>query len=75
METALNVFGAMIVLDLLAAFGLMGLVWLVHRRSPRKSSDRLPTREMFGALIFLGVASALIYGAIWAILRAGPWGR
>ena len=62
METVLRLLGVFIFVDLFAAFALVGLVWLVGRR-------RAPLAEVIGALIVLGICSALIYGGLWMILR------
>jgi hypothetical protein len=62
MMDALRVF---VLADLLAAFALVGLVAAVGRRGGKK----LPLAPVIGALLFLGICSALIYGGIWMILR------
>ncbi len=64
METALQVVGALLVSDLIAAFALVSLVALVGRRG-----RRVPLSVLLGALIFLGFGSLLIYGSLWMILR------
>lgn len=67
METALRLLGAFIVLDLIAAFALVVLVGVVHRR--RGGAERPPRGPLIGALVFLGLCSILIYGGIWMCLR------
>lgn len=67
METALHIFGAMIVVDLIAAFVLVGFVALVGQRGQR----RVPFSVLLGALIFLGVCSTFIYGGLWMLLKMG----
>jgi hypothetical protein len=66
METALQVVGALLVGDLIAAVALVSLVALVGRQD-----RRVPLSALLGALIFLGFCSFLIYGSLWMILRVG----
>jgi hypothetical protein len=67
MENALQVLGAFIILDLVAAFALVILVAIVCRR--REPRERSPLAPLIGAFVFLGISSAFIYGGIWMCLR------
>lgn len=66
MGSALPLLGAFLLFDLLAAVLLIVLVAVVHRRDGRQ---RLPVGALLGALTFLGVCGAFIYGGIWMWLR------
>ena len=68
METALQILGAFVLLDLLAAVLLMALVAVVGRR--QSQTTRVPLRVLAGALFFLALISAIIYGGLWALIRA-----
>jgi hypothetical protein len=70
METFLQVIGTFLIIDLIAAFGLAILVWLSYRRSSTATASA-SAKVLAGLLVFLGIASALIYGGLWVILRAG----
>ena len=65
METALQMLAALIVVDLIAAFVLVGFVALVGQRGQR----RVPFSVLLGALIFLGICSTFIYGGLWMMLK------
>ena len=64
METALQVVGALLIIDLIAAFALVSLVALAGR-----PGRRVPLTALVGVLFFLGFCSVLIYGSLWMILR------
>lgn len=70
MDTALNLLGAFLVIDLLAAFGLVVLVWMVQRGTKTSSREQQAGKTLIGVLIFLAAASGLIYLGIWLMLCA-----
>jgi len=70
MDAALGFLGAFVIVDLAAGLGLLALVWLVQRRGNNPSRERMSAGALVGAMIFLGVASALVYGGIWLLWRA-----
>jgi hypothetical protein len=70
MNTALDVIGAFVFIDLIAAFGLAILVWQSYRKSSI-SNARASAKVLAGMLIFLGIVSTFIYGGLWILLRAG----
>jgi hypothetical protein len=70
MDTALDILGAFVIIDLAGGLGLLGLVWLIQRRGNNPSPEKLPVSALVGAMILLGVACALVYGGIWLLLRA-----
>ncbi len=67
MDTALHVFGRLLVIDLAAAFGLVILVALLGQRG----RTRVSLTMLLGTMVFLSICTALIYGGLWLILNRG----
>ena len=69
-EMFLKILGAFFALDLLAVLGLVGLVWLVHRRQPGADKQKMPLGCMFGALLFVGICLAAVYWGVARVYRS-----
>ncbi len=68
MESALQILAAFILIDLALAVALVVVVVILHRRQAR--AERTPLAPLIGALVFLAIVSALIYGGLWMCLRS-----
>lgn len=70
MNSALQVLSTVFVIDLTSVLGVAGLLLLLQRRKPGESNARFPLRPVIAGLIFLGIASLMIYGGLWLALRS-----